>query len=190
MRLRVTLLVRGYRKATRLTRGAAWRAAIMAAGGRCGSGLMVEAGSTLRWGPHDGIRWGSGVVIGRDVVIDIPAGARLELGSGVKIMHFTVVAGFERIVLEDQVQVGECCSIRDSDHGGGDPSGPIGHQNVSTPVSIGANTWIGRGVAVLRGAQVGANSVVAANSVVIARYPVPDGCLAAGSPAQVRRRRP
>lgn len=52
---------------------------------------------------------------------------------------------------------------------------------------IGAGTIIGNGAIVMDGARVGSGSLIAGHSLVQANAKIPDGVLAAGSPAQVRR---
>ncbi|HWW89113.1 MAG TPA: acyltransferase [Vicinamibacterales bacterium] len=71
-------------------------------------------------------------------------------------------------------------------HGTDDPDTPIREQEgKATRVRIGAGTWVGSGAIVL--ADVGANCVIGAGSVVT--KPIPDGTVAAGSPARVIRQR-
>jgi virginiamycin A acetyltransferase len=71
-------------------------------------------------------------------------------------------------------------------HGTDDPLKPIREQpGRVTRVRIGAGTWIGSGAIII--ADVGSNCVIGAGSVVT--KPVPDGTVAAGSPARVIRDR-
>ena len=177
--------VRAYRKGARMARGAFLRGIIVIGGGTCGPGFEVEAGSTLRWGPHPGIRIGRDVRFGRGVVLDVPAGAELEIEDGVKVMHYSVIAASERISIGAQTQIGECSSIRDSDHGPGNATLSMADDLRTTPTTIGAGVWIARGTAVLRGAQIGDRAVVGANSVVVRNHPVAAQSRVAGAPAKV-----
>jgi virginiamycin A acetyltransferase len=71
-------------------------------------------------------------------------------------------------------------------HGTDDPDTPIREQpGRVTRVRIGAGSWIGSGAVII--ADVGSNCVIGAGSVVT--KPVPDGTVAAGSPARVIRDR-
>ena len=56
-----------------------------------------------------------------------------------------------------------------------------------SPISVGADVWLGRGVAVVAGVTIGSGAVVGANSVVLGD--IPERAVAAGAPAQVRRYR-
>src|SRR3546814_4573119 len=71
-----------------------------------------------------------------------------------------------RVEVGDDSQVAELCSIRDADHGIR-VGIPIRDQALqSTPVLIGNDVWIGRGVAVLRGSVIEDGAIVGANSLV------------------------
>lgn len=181
-----TRAVAGYRKLSRLSRGMLITALLRAGGAKVGDGLEAEPGATFRWGGHRGITIGSGVRLGRGVVVDVPAGAELRIGDRVKVMHYTVIAVAESLSIGSDTQIAEHVSVRDSDHGLS-AAGLIREQNVSTPVAIGADVWIARGSAVLRGAVLGDGAVLGANSM--ARGEVEPGFIMVGSPARPIRRR-
>jgi len=63
----------------------------------------------------------------------------------------------------------------------------IAHNCVVHGAVIGQRALIGNGALVLDGAKVGAGALVAAGSVVLPDAAIPDGMLAAGTPAQVKR---
>ncbi len=63
----------------------------------------------------------------------------------------------------------------------------IAHNCVVHGAVIGARALIGNGALVLDGAKVGAGSLIAAGSVVLPEMEIPDGVLAAGTPAAVKR---
>ena len=54
------------------------------------------------------------------------------------------------------------------------------------PIIIGDDTWLGGGVVVCPGVTIGNRCIIAAGSVVV--RDIPDDCLAAGSPAVVKKR--
>lgn len=180
-------LTRAYRYGSRHARGRMLATLIRAGGGQCGPGLEAEAGTTLRWASHAGIRIGSNVRFGRGVILDVPDGGELVIGDEVKIMHYTVVASFARIKIGAGSQIGESCSIRDSDHGLGDTENSLADSNISTETTLGRGVWLGRGVAVLRGSNVGDFARIGANSVVLGSRPIPAGATAVGAPARARR---
>ncbi|MBN9388871.1 MAG: gamma carbonic anhydrase family protein [Chloroflexi bacterium] len=67
------------------------------------------------------------------------------------------------------------------------PDATIGHAVTMEGCRIGRNAVIGMNAVVLGGAEVGEGAMVAAGSVVGARFKVPDGHLAAGVPAVVKK---
>src|SRR3546814_17208470 len=92
-----------------------------------------------------------------------------------------------RVVVGYDSQVAELCSIRDADHGIR-VGIPIRDQALqSTPVLIGNDVWIGRGVAVLRGSVIEDGARVGANSLV--RGQVGAGEVAVGNPLRVVKHR-
>jgi acetyltransferase-like isoleucine patch superfamily enzyme len=148
---------------------------------------MADKGVTLRSLPHRGISIGRGVYLGRGVVLDIPRGAKLDIGDGALITHYSVIAASKQIRIGPRTQIAEHCSIRDSDHGLRSDQDIRSQALIATPIDIGEDVWIGRGCAILRGATIGDRSVVGANSLVKAA--IPSGCVAVGSPARVIRNR-
>lgn len=183
----------GYRVAEQLRyrgqrlRGEVLRVRIIAAGGRCGRGLVVEEGVSFKRPLHAGLQLGNGVVLGRHTRLDVPWGGRLAIADGAKLTGYTTVAASHRVEIGAGAQIAEQCSIRDADHqilaGSDMASAPL----VTEAVIIGAGAWVGRGVAVLRGSSIGCGAVVGANSVV--RGEVPSGAIAVGAPARVVRYR-
>lgn len=55
--------------------------------------------------------------------------------------------------------------------------------DVMGPISVGANTFIGTGTTIMPGVSIGRNCVIGAMSLVT--RPIPDNCVAFGSPARV-----
>lgn len=58
--------------------------------------------------------------------------------------------------------------------------------NITAPINIGYNVWIGAGCVICPGVSIGDNCVIAANSVVT--EDVPDNSFYAGSPATLRKK--
>ena len=177
---------RALSKARRRGRGLLWHMWIRVWGGSAGRRLEVDSRARMRWAPHRGINIGDDVYIGIGAVIDAPAGCRLVIGDGVKLMHYSVRAASREIRLGRDTQVADQCSVRDSDHGT-ERALPMKHQLESTPVVVGHDVWIGRGVAVLKGSVIGDGAVIGANSVV--RGDVPAFAIAVGAPVRIMRQR-
>lgn len=115
--------------------------------------------------------------IGRD-------GPAITIGDNCGIRPHVTITCAERIVIEDGVVLSAFCTVTDSDHtfDNGVPN-IIHNPLVTSPIHIGAGTWIAERVAVLRGSRIGRCCIIGANSVV--RGEIPDYSIAVGSPARV-----
>jgi serine acetyltransferase len=165
-------------------RGLWFKLRLTAAGAHVGKRLSVDRGVQVV--TSRGARWyiGDRVSLGAGVMLIVGEGASLTLGNDVRITHYTVIGVEDSISIADRTQVGEHCSIRDHEH---DASARSMHAGavVCSPVSIGQDSWIGRGVAVLKGVRIGAGAVIGANAVV--RGDIPQDAVAVGIPARVIR---
>lgn len=63
----------------------------------------------------------------------------------------------------------------------------VGHKAIIHGCEIGDGALIGMGAIVLNGAKVGKNAILGAGALVTQGTVIPDGMLALGSPAKVRR---
>lgn len=169
-------------------RGLLAAVAIRAAGGTCGRRLRIERGLRVRQGWHAGIDLGDDVYLGRDTTLDCPRGGRLILGSRTTLTQGVFISAVSEVRIGDDALVGEYSSLRDAAHGTALDRGPMRAQPMEPrPVAVGADVWLGRGVAVVAGATIGTGAVVGANSVV--RGDIPERAVAAGAPARVVRLR-
>lgn len=163
-------------------RGMLFRLWVNIFGGHVGKGILVHKGVHLRSLPHGGITIGASTYLGRGVVIDVPRTARLTIGQNVHINHYTVLSSGKEVTIGNDAQLGEMCSVRDSDHGMR-PNELIRRQNLeSSFVHIGQDAWIGRGSAILRNSRIGDGAIVGANSLV--RGPVEAFTINVGSPVR------
>jgi serine acetyltransferase len=165
-------------------RGLRFKLRLMTVGAQVGKRLSVDRGVQLV--TCHGAKWyiGDRVSLGAGVILVVGKGASLTLGDDVRITHYTIIGVEDSVSIEDRAQIGEHCSIRDHEH---DASARSMHEApvVCSPVNIGADSWIGRGVAVLKGSCIGAGAVIGANAVV--RGHIPQGAVAVGIPARVIR---
>ncbi|MCX7843070.1 MAG: gamma carbonic anhydrase family protein [Clostridia bacterium] len=63
----------------------------------------------------------------------------------------------------------------------------VGHGAILHSCSIGDNSLIGMGAIVLDGAKIGKNCLIGAGALVTPNTEIPDGSMAVGSPAKVKR---
>lgn len=113
----------------------------------------------------------------------------LRIGNRVGVRPYCTISAAESITIEDDVIIGAYSTVIDCDH-----TQVPGVANVlqtpleTSPVHIGAGTWIGERCSILRGARIGRGCIIGAGSVV--RGEVPDHSVAVGSPARVVKRLP
>ena len=108
----------------------------------------------------------------------------ITIGDNCSIRPHCTIAAAESIVIEEGVVLSAYSTVIDTDHTLTEGAVSVMHSPIVTsPVRIGAGTWIGERVAVLRGADIGKGCIIGTNSVV--KGVIPDGSIAAGAPARV-----
>ncbi len=169
-------------------RGIYWTVLLRVCGVNVGHGLRVDSGLLFKSPPHPGLSIGSNVSLGSNVVIDVDENATLVIGDNVKLNLAVVIAAAESIEIGNDVLIGEFVSVRDADHGVAVSDIPMRSQmQNSSPVRIGNDVWVGRGVAILKGCRVESGAVIAANSVV--KGNVTSSSIVGGIPAKLIRMR-
>lgn len=127
-------------------------------------GVRVEPGGELHLG--------RGVFVGTRSFLELTnsEGPSLRIGDGVWISHDCHIQVNAGVEIGRGTLIGEFVSIRDTSHVYRDPEIPISRQgDVSAPIVIGEDVWIGRGSVILSskgGTRLGKGCVVAANSRV------------------------
>jgi len=112
----------------------------------------------------------------------VSIGAKVVIGGGTTVNSYLDVSIGEGTLIADDVH------ITDFDHRTDRVDLPIKDQGVVTsPVRIGPDVWLGRGVTVLRGVDIGRGSVIGAHAVVT--RDIPPYSVAVGAPARVVRSR-
>lgn len=96
-------------------------------------------------------------------------GAPIIIGEGTNIQDNTVI----HVDPEDPTIIGDGVTV--------------GHSCIIHGCEIGNETLIGMGSTILNGAKIGKNCLIGANSLVTQNAVIPDGMLALGSPAKVKR---
>jgi acetyltransferase-like isoleucine patch superfamily enzyme len=137
---------------------------------KVGKDFHVGPGSIL-WAPTK-LAVGNDVYVGKNVTIQVDG----HIGDQVLIANSVGIVGKTD---HDLSVVGT--PIRSAPWVGDDP------EQLSKPVRIGSDVWIGYGAIVLSGVSIGDSSVIAAGSVVT--HDVEPNSVVAGSPATTLRRR-
>ena len=125
--------------------------------------VVIAEKGTIRLGKHVRAHRRSKLLAFGSGVLEI--GSNTALGNGVSINCM------ERITIGDGVQIGPDVKIYDHDHDFCVPGGIRAEKFKTTPVEIGANSWIGCNVVILMGTTLGENCIVGAGSVLKGQYP-------------------
>lgn len=112
------------------------------------------------------------------------------IGEDSSIWYQAVVRGDHA-----QIRIGNGSNIQDGCVLHGDAGYPVaisdhvtvGHKAIIHGCRIGDNTLIGMGAIILNGAQIGRNCIIGAGALVTGGTVIPDGMMALGSPAKVKR---
>ena len=130
---------------------------------------------------------GAGTLLEPQCWLTIADGARVRIGEGCFLNIGTMVAAHELVEIGDHVMFANGCFVSDASHRYDDPDKPVTWQGFDSkgPTRIGSNCWFGVNCVVTTGVTIGERCVVGANSVVT--RDLPDGVIAAGSPAKVIR---
>ena len=115
---------------------------------------------------------------------------QVSLGDGASVWYNATVRGDS-----EPIEIGKNSNIQDNavDHVDlshkvviGD-NVTIGHSAIIHGCTIGDNTLIGMGAIILNGADIGRNCIIGAGALVTQGTKIPDGSLAFGNPAKIRR---
>ena len=118
-------------------------------------------------------------------------GSNIHLGPHSFINYNATILDQAPVHIGDHTLIGPNClitTIQDPDNNEASRNCPPDRHNKAqaAAVHIGADCWLGGGVTVCPGVRIGDRSIVAAGSVVT--HDLPPDCLAAGNPAQIKRR--
>ena len=115
---------------------------------------------------------------------------KVELGAGCSVWYNAVIRGDEApITVGENTNIQDNCTLHTSF---GHPlrvgnGVTVGHNAILHGCAVGDNTLIGMGAIVLDGAVIGRDCIVGAGALVTKGTVVPDGTMALGTPAKVRR---
>lgn len=131
------------------------------------------------------MRMGRSCGFGHDVFVSAGSDAEIVLGDMVTINDGSLLVASRSIHIGHRVAIGEYVSIRDQEHIHVAGKGVRDQGYRIAQVTIGDNSWIGRGAFIGPGTSIGKDCIVAAHSVVHGDFP--DGVLIAGAPATIRK---
>jgi len=111
--------------------------------------------------------------------------SQIIIGNNVSINNGFAAVALSAIIIDDNVLIGESCSILDTD-GHFLPADMRNNYNPpAAGVHIKENVFLGSNVVILKGVTIGQNSVIGNSSVVTKS--IPANVVAAGNPAKIIR---
>lgn len=114
----------------------------------------------------DFIELGANTVVEHEAFLHAHGGS-IRTDRGVFIGVRTVIQGKGGVKIGEQSMLGPNVQIYSSDHGTDLSIGTYRHQpEITSPIQIGANVWIGASAIVLKGSSIDDHSIVAAAAVV------------------------
>lgn len=123
---------------------------LISSGGKIKLGYHVCALSNCRFSAHGGV---------------------LKIGNNVGINSNCIISSHDNIEIGDNVEIGPNVCIYDHDHDTKCEGGIKAGRFITSPVSVGNDTWIGANVVILRGTKIGNKCIIAAGSVVKGEIP-------------------
>ena len=114
----------------------------------------------------------------------------VTIGRDSCVLYYAVIRGDDApVVIGEETNIQENCTIHVSHnmpvHIGNNVT--VGHNAVIHGCTIGDRTLIGMGAIILNGATIGKNCMIGAGALVTQNMQIPDGSLAFGNPAKIRR---
>ena len=156
-------------------------------------GLAIDPTARVAEGLRVVIKRGGTITIGAGCVVErnctlTAKGGTLVIDEGTFVGEGTTMVTNSAITIGRDCLIAAGVTVRDQQHVTGSLDLAIKHQGVETsPISIGADVWLGTRVTVLMGVTIGARAVIGAHSLV--NRSIDDAMVAVGSPARPVRRR-
>lgn len=155
-----------------------------------GKGLSIDRNCFIDALSEDGIKFGDGVSIHKDVHIEC-TGSISKLGKGLIVESYVGIGSrcflgcAGGIFIGSNTIIGNYVSFHSENHVSYDLSTPIRLQGVNRMgIRVGRDCWIGAKVTVLDGAEIGDGCIVAAGAVVV-KGDYPSMSIIGGVPARV-----
>ncbi len=149
---------------------------------KLGRGVTLGHGATVKATDGGSIEVGDNTAIAPRAVLTAKGG-RLVIGANGFVGEGAVLVAREAVSIGADALISEYAVVRDQDHAFADAKTPVRRQGFETsPVSIGADVWLGAHAIVTRGVTIGDGAVIGAGAVVT--KDIPQGAVAVGAPAR------
>ena len=130
------------------------------------SRIKIEKNVTIK-GFCKNSDFGDDIIFYSNSIIELQRDANLKIGSHVIFSFGSLLSCSKSIQIGNDVQIGEYTSIRDTTHDYTDYGQPMmNNSDISLPIVIGNNVWIGRNCLISPGTVIEDDVVIGANTVV------------------------
>lgn len=109
-------------------------------------------------------------------------GYNIQVGSNFYVNFNCVFLDVNTITIGDNVLIGPNVSLFTASHPT-DPQIRLSAKELSAPITIGNNVWIGGGAIICPGVNIGDNTIIGAGSVVV--KDIPANVIAVGNPCRI-----
>lgn len=151
----------------------------------CGANTFIDPDAVID--SPQRIRVGANCVIRKGVVLRAEGG-EIVIGDHCVLNHYTVFHGKGGIYIGDWTIIAPHCGVYAQNHTFDSFDMPITKQpNIGRGIYLMGDNWLGAGAVVCDDVTLGKGAIIGANSTVTRSVPM--GCIAAGSPARVIRKR-
>jgi acetyltransferase-like isoleucine patch superfamily enzyme len=144
-------------------------------------GSVVVLGKSNVYGTGN-IRVGDNVLLYPNLHLETQGCGSIEIGDNVVLSTNVHLVSMAKVTIGHGSLIGEFTSIRDANHTRLPGKLIRNADHKATPITIGDEVWIGRGVTILEGTNIGDGATVGANAVVTCD--VPAGMTVVGIPAR------
>lgn len=129
------------------------------------------------------IRLDDSVYLKRNSIVGAASpNARVSVGRNTTIGFNSIIMASQKIEISDNVMIAPNVYIVDSNHGTNHLK-PFNEQdNISSPIQIGSNVWIGAGAIILAGVKIPDNTIIGAGALV--NKPIENSGIYVGMPAK------
>jgi acetyltransferase-like isoleucine patch superfamily enzyme len=142
---------------------------------------VVVLGRSYVYGTGN-IRVGDNVLLYPNLHLETQGSGSIEIGDNVVLSTNVHLVSMAKVTIGRGSLIGEFTSIRDASHTRLPGQLIRNADHKATPIRIGDEVWIGRGVIILEGTNIGDGATVGANAVVT--RDVPAGMTVVGIPAR------
>ena len=125
---------------------------------------------------------GDNVLLYPNLHLETQGSGSIEIGDNVVLSTNVHLVSMAKVTIGHGSLIGEFTSIRDANHTRLPGKLIRNGDHKATPITIGDEVWIGRGVTILEGTNIGDGATVGANAVVT--RDVPAGMTVVGIPAR------